>query len=269
MAQTTGTIDFRGTKICYTKAGSGPPVVLVHGWSFNYQGWQPQIDLLARTHTVIAYDWMGMGCSGGGERWYKFQLHLDLLDHVIKELCGGEKPIVIGHSVGSTVTLAYAVQSSNRIVAAACADGALPVFRTTLFAAFFNLWMVVFRNLKTIEWLITRLFFSRAWRKSDPAGLNKWRQEWETNNARRLWIAQWIWTLRPNPRSQLGRISVPMLFINGSVDVATPLWAMKKLHKLVPGSELAVMATGHMVYVEQPEIFNTIIEPFVRRWTKP
>jgi pimeloyl-ACP methyl ester carboxylesterase len=263
MPQVNGTIDFQGVKICYTKAGSGPPVVLIHGWSFNYEGWQPLIDALAPTHTVIAYDWFGMGCSEGGDRSYPFQRVVDLLDFIIRELCDGKKPIIIGHSVGSCTTLQYSVEWSDRIVASMCVDCALPLLRQVLFSALFTVWAGLF-GIKSIEGFVAFLFFSRKWRKNYPDLLDKWKRQWETNRYRQLVSGTWMWSLRPNLKRQLDRIKVPLSVVNGSLDLASPLWAAKRLHKLIPGSQLAVVeGAGHISYVEQPQTFNEIVLKFL------
>lgn len=262
--QTYGTLDYEGVKICYTKAGSGPPLILIHGWSFDYTGWQPQIDALSRTHTVIAYDWFGMGCSEGGERRYQFQKMVDLLDFVIRKLCGGQKPVIVGHSAGSMTTLAYAVQFSDRITAAACADGALPLFTTVLFALVFEIWALLL-GLVSSAFFVKFFFFSKAWRTANPEGLAAWRKQFASNSRRALIVSNWMWVLRPNPRRELGCIRVPMLIINGSKDLACPKAASAQLHRLVPGSELQIIeGSGHMVYVEQPDTFTAIVERWLR-----
>jgi 3-oxoadipate enol-lactonase len=262
MTQTEGTLDYNGVKICYTKAGEGPPLILIHGWSFNYRGWQPQIDFFSKSYTVIAYDWFGMGCSGGGERPYRFQAVVDLLGFVIERLCDGQKPIVVGHSVGSTTTLAYAVQASDRMAAAVCSDGSLPQLRTDLFALVFTAWARLL-GLFSVAAFVKLVFFSTKWRDANPDALAAWRRQFASNLLRPLINGTWMWTLRPNPRRQLGRITVPMLIINGSKDVSCSPGAAARLHRLIAGSQFEIIeGAGHMVYVEQPDTFTAIVD----RW---
>src|SRR5438132_5614676 len=51
-----------GVKMHYVTAGTGEPVVLIHGWSSSAQMWRPLIDDLSKDHRVIALD-----CRGHGE----------------------------------------------------------------------------------------------------------------------------------------------------------------------------------------------------------
>ena len=68
-AQDAATIDSRfaevnGTKLHYLVAGSGDPVILLHGYAQTSHMWRPLIAELARTHLVIAPDLRGFGELG-------------------------------------------------------------------------------------------------------------------------------------------------------------------------------------------------------------
>ena len=52
-----------GARIVYAEAGSGEPVVLLHGYPESRLTWRHQFEALARTHRVIAPDWLGWGES--------------------------------------------------------------------------------------------------------------------------------------------------------------------------------------------------------------
>ena len=52
-----------GQQIHYVRAGSGPPVVLLHGWPQTWYMWRKVIPSLAERYTVIAPDLRGFGQS--------------------------------------------------------------------------------------------------------------------------------------------------------------------------------------------------------------
>ena len=53
-----------GTEVvAYWKAGSGPPVILIHGWPFHSQTWAALVARLASAFTLIAPDTPGLGAS--------------------------------------------------------------------------------------------------------------------------------------------------------------------------------------------------------------
>ncbi|MBG0565404.1 alpha/beta fold hydrolase [Actinoplanes sp. NEAU-A11] len=53
------------TALTYTRAGNGPPLVLLHGLGSSRAAWRPVLDRLAATHTVYAVDLPGFGDSPG------------------------------------------------------------------------------------------------------------------------------------------------------------------------------------------------------------
>ena len=70
-------------EIYYEDHGSGPPVVLIHGWPLNGDAWEKQVSaLLAAGHRVITYDRRGFGRSskpGIGYNYDTFASDLDVL----------------------------------------------------------------------------------------------------------------------------------------------------------------------------------------------
>ncbi|MFD4368622.1 alpha/beta fold hydrolase [Rhodococcus sp. NPDC058521] len=87
----------------------GDPIVLVHGWTCSIEYWYPQINALADNYRVIAYDLRGHGKSTIGTA----RLHADLLgtdlDAVLQAtLRGGEKAVVMGHSLGGISVMSWA-----------------------------------------------------------------------------------------------------------------------------------------------------------------
>src|SRR6188472_255186 len=59
----TGTIRVAGLEVAYDRAGSGPPLVLVHGAASDAREWRAQVAGLSDDFTVIAWDEPGAGRS--------------------------------------------------------------------------------------------------------------------------------------------------------------------------------------------------------------
>ena len=59
------TVEVDGAELFYKEAGSGPPLLLIHGSGPDADGWGEAFDELARDHRVIAYDRRGFSRSGG------------------------------------------------------------------------------------------------------------------------------------------------------------------------------------------------------------
>jgi len=62
----------------------------------------------------------------------------------------------------------------------------------------------------------------------------------------------------------LKKVKVPTLIVAGDEDQFTPAWISKKMHRLIPESELFMMHKAtHAGLVEQPDLFNLRIEKFL------
>ncbi len=66
--------DYLGFDIFYRVEGSGPPLLLIHGYPFNSFDWQPIWSTLTSRFTVIAPDMMGMGFSAKPVH-YEYSVH--------------------------------------------------------------------------------------------------------------------------------------------------------------------------------------------------
>ena len=57
------TVDVPGCRLSVAVGGSGPAVLLLHGWPHTWQVWTAVVPALAATHTVVAPDLRGLGAS--------------------------------------------------------------------------------------------------------------------------------------------------------------------------------------------------------------
>jgi pimeloyl-ACP methyl ester carboxylesterase len=106
-----------GVRIHYVESGEGPPVVLLHGnvvtaEDFDLSG---VLDLTAKRHRVIAFDRPGFGYSDRphGSAWTP-ATQAELLRDAFAAL-GIERPIVLGHSWGTVVALALALNHPEAV----------------------------------------------------------------------------------------------------------------------------------------------------------
>ncbi|HEY1013536.1 MAG TPA: alpha/beta fold hydrolase [Herpetosiphonaceae bacterium] len=110
------TARLRGLDFHYVKAGSGPLVVLLHGWPEFWYSWRYQIAPLAQTHTVVALDQRGYNLSAKprGRRAYRVDELvgdvLALLDHL-----GAERAALVGHDWGGVIAWQCALLHPARV----------------------------------------------------------------------------------------------------------------------------------------------------------
>ncbi len=99
-----GYADSNGVKIHYATMGSGPLIVMIHGFPDFWYTWRDQMAGLADQYQVVAIDQRGYNLSGKPEGVENYDMRLLVADvvAVIKSL-GKEKAIVVGHDWGGMV----------------------------------------------------------------------------------------------------------------------------------------------------------------------
>jgi pimeloyl-ACP methyl ester carboxylesterase len=118
----TGTLDLGDAHIYYHVAGSGPAVVLIHGWAINSREWVDQISALSPQYRVVAYDRRGYGKSTGFADPSADPGDLrDLLDSL-----GIHSAVIVGHSAGADVAIRFAAALPDRVTALVLYGGGAP-----------------------------------------------------------------------------------------------------------------------------------------------
>ena len=103
-----------GARLRYTDKGQGPPVVLVHGFASSLETWDLLVPELSRTHRVITLDLKGFGWSDRPEGDYSPAAEAHLVVKLLDKL-GVKRAAFVGHSWGSSVTLALALAAPERV----------------------------------------------------------------------------------------------------------------------------------------------------------
>jgi pimeloyl-ACP methyl ester carboxylesterase len=105
-------IDVDGVRLHYVARGEGQPLVLLHGNGAMAQDYEISglVDLAATRYRVIAFDRPGFGYSQRPRgRRFDPEAQADLLFKAMQQL-GIDRPIVVGHSWGTLVAVALALQ---------------------------------------------------------------------------------------------------------------------------------------------------------------
>ena len=107
---THGYADSNGVKIHYASLGSGPLVVMIHGFPDYWYTWRRQMEGLADKFQVVAIDQRGYNLSDkpAGVENYGVRLLIGDVVAVIKHL-GQQKAVVVGHDWGGLVAWQVAI----------------------------------------------------------------------------------------------------------------------------------------------------------------
>lgn len=89
----------------YDCRGAGPPLLFIHGLTFDRSTWEPIAERLADRFTCVAVDLPGHGGSDGPPPRDLADVAVTI-SHLLREL-GIEPPVVVGHSMGAVIASIY------------------------------------------------------------------------------------------------------------------------------------------------------------------
>ncbi len=108
-------LHYKGTDIFYTDNGIGTPVVLLHGFLENTSMWQSFIPELSKKNRVICIDLLGHGKTGCLGYVHSMELMAEAVKAVL-DFLNIKKSILIGHSMGGYVALAFAEKFKEQVL---------------------------------------------------------------------------------------------------------------------------------------------------------
>ena len=117
-----GFAHVNGTSLYYEVAGTGQPLVLIHGFSLDTRMWNDQVEVFAEQYQVIRYDLRGFGQSALPTTVpYS---HPDDL-HALLAYLGIDQAFILGLSLGGAVAVDFAVTYPDATAALIATDAAL------------------------------------------------------------------------------------------------------------------------------------------------
>jgi len=259
-----------GVELYYEESGTGPPVVLAHGFALTSRMWDPQVAALAPRYRVIVYDARGQGRSevpDDPERYSQPEMVgdlLGLLDHL-----GLDRAHVGGLSMGGGVALAFALAHPERVAGLAVCDAGAGSDDPAGHAARLRRWRDSLERggveAFAEECLRDPLLADYAAQGPEAAGLL--RRLVTANPARGLAHAlTGVIGRRPAVyalEERLARLARPLLVIVGERDHPCRKVA-DFLARTVPRAELVVIpGSGHVTSLEQPAAFNAALGRFL------
>ena len=121
----TTNIATNGTSIYVRSGGTGPAVVLLHGYGETGDMWAPLAVDLARDHTVVVPDLRGMGLSSKPAGGFDKKTQAGDVAGVLDEL-KIDRADLVTHDIGNMVGYAFAALYPNRVPRFAVIDAPLP-----------------------------------------------------------------------------------------------------------------------------------------------
>jgi haloalkane dehalogenase len=114
-AATMGMVDVDGLRITYRELGTGPAVLLLHGWPTSSHLWRQVMVPIAQTNRAVAVDLPGFGASDKPlDRRYGFALFERTIDVLLAEL-GIDQTAIAVHDLGGPVGVHWAIRNPRRV----------------------------------------------------------------------------------------------------------------------------------------------------------
>jgi pimeloyl-ACP methyl ester carboxylesterase len=107
-------VELHGHQVIYRRAGSGPPVVLIHGMVNSSRHWREVALRLAERYTVIAPDLIGHGDSATPRGDYSLGAHAAVIRDLLT-VVGVRSATIVGHSLGGGVAMQFFWQFPHRV----------------------------------------------------------------------------------------------------------------------------------------------------------
>jgi len=120
-----GSVAVDGGTIHYTRAGSGPPLLLLHGWPETSYAWHKTMPDLANSYTVIALDLPGLGESSVPAGGYDKASTARRVHEAVQRL-GYREIMILAHDLGGIVGFTYARDFPTEVTRLAVLESPLP-----------------------------------------------------------------------------------------------------------------------------------------------
>lgn len=259
----TREVSYKGKKLFYRVKGAGSLVVLLHGFGEDGSVWKAQFDLFPNFQLLVP-DLPGSGSSEAVEDMSMEGL-ADAVNAVIQTFFEGQKIILIGHSMGGYVALAFAEKHPKAL-------SGLGLFHSTAFADSEAKKETRQKGIRFIEshgaaeFLKTTTpgLFSPKTKEEHPGLIDELLASTRNFSADCLVSYYKAMMQRPDRTTVLKNSEVPVLFVMGRHDTAVPLQdGLAQCH--LPGMAYihVLEHSGHMGMVEEREKTARLLVQFV------
>lgn len=263
-------IKLRTTEIAYEEAGSGIPLLFIHGFPFTRKMWTPQINGLADTARVIAVDLRGHGESGADIENLSMELFADDCMEFIDAASITGKVILCGLSMGGYISLAFCRKYAHRlaglILTATRAEADSVEARANREKSISQ--VTEQGSAPLISGMLNRLFSPYSLTHRQPIVQQVEHMMGSVSNQT---IIQDLRSLKDRPDSTpvIPSLKLPICIIHGEDDQIIPVSAAQNMVQAASDARLHILPqAGHMLNLEQPDLFNATIQQFLAEFSK-
>ena len=263
-----------GAEIFVRWGGSGPVVLLIHGYAENSDSWAPLAADLMKDHTVVVPDLRGIGRSSKPAEGYDKKTQAKDMRAVVTSL-GYDKTFVVAHDIGNMVAYAYAAIYPDKVERLVLMDAPIPgiePWNEILQSP--GVWHFNFHG-PDAERLVAgreRIYFDRIWNdftgdpgKPDEDTRNFFAATYAQPGGMRAGFAQFTafsQDAKDNKIFEQTKLTMPVMAVGGEKSFG-PLQAVIMRHVATNVQEEVVAGSGHWLMEERPEYTVALIRKFI------
>lgn len=262
----------KGVKLHVTDLGDGQPIVLIHGWPLSDEMYEYQYQYLSRKgFRVIGITLRGFGKSDKPYGRYDFDVFSDDIKVVLDKL-NIQDAVLGGFSMGGAVVIHYVTKyDSAHVSKLALFGAAAPSWKQREGSPFGiseeDANGLIAQTMTAREDLIAGLGSAFV---AKEGTISKNVVKWLENinlQASPYAVTESISALKDlDLRPELSKIKIPTAIFQGTQDKLCPFPFAEELNKGIKGSYLVRFEnSGHALFVEEAEKFNTELEQFARK----
>jgi pimeloyl-ACP methyl ester carboxylesterase len=272
--------DHEGAKIRFREMGRGRPVVFIHGFGASLDTWRYITDGLAPDHRLVLLDLKGHGFSDRPrDEKYSLEDHAGIVLGLVRHL-GLKEVVLVGHSFGSVVAVAAALQASASPVPSVTGlvviGGALDPEHVPFFLKLLRVPMLSWLSVKlTTPSFRTRLMLRRAFYDDSKVTdqlvelYARYQTIPGTEHAIIATAGHMIPENLPLFREKLAALRMPVLNLWGEHDVVVKRPGAESVCKILPRCRLMVVAdSGHVPHEETPGQVVPLLREFLKQLSR-
>jgi pimeloyl-ACP methyl ester carboxylesterase len=253
----------------YDRTGRGPNLTLLHSVGLSTrEGWREQIPVLAQNHTVLNYDFRGLGESEKGTEPLGVDTYVADLAALLDDL-GHHPTVLMGVSLGGFVAQRFALAHPAKVKALVLVSTTCRIFAGNEARRRERNDRIRSQGMQVAADHQIHSHFPPAFLDAHP-GIAPWYRAHYVANDPEHYIEIMQDLGRFDTCDALGAITCPTLIVAGDQDATSvagraPLDSATTLHRSIPNAQLAVIAgANHYPHLDHVAEFNTVVQGFLR-----